>query len=62
MDLQGTSFIGADRGIGGAGESRAFNPVSGEELDPVYQAEGEEAVEAACQLADEAFIEFREKS
>ena len=62
MDLQGTSVIGADRGIGGAGESRAFNPVSGEELDPVYQAEGEEAVEAACLLADEAFIEFREKS
>ena len=62
MDLQGTSFIGAARGTGGAGEDRAVNPVSGEELDPVYHAEGEETVEAVCRLAAAAFVEFREKS
>ena len=62
MDLQGTSFIGGARGTGGAGESRAVNPASGEELDPVYRAEGEETVEAVCRLAAGAFVEFREKS
>ena len=62
MDLQGTSFIGGARGTGGAGESRAVNPASGEELDPGYRAEGEETVEAVCRLAAAAFVEFREKS
>ena len=62
MDLQGTSFIGAGRGTGGAGEARAVNPVSGEKLDPVYHAEGEETVEAVCRLAAEAFEDYRGRS
>ncbi|MDG2488884.1 MAG: aldehyde dehydrogenase (NADP(+)) [Roseibacillus sp.] len=62
MDLQGTSFIGAGRGSGGAGESRAVNPASGEEIGPAYLAEGEESVEAACRLAAAAFADFRERS
>ena len=62
MDLQGTSFIGAGRGSGGAGESRAVNPVSGEEMEPAYLAEGEESVEAVCSLAAAAFVDFRERS
>ncbi|HAT19499.1 MAG TPA: aldehyde dehydrogenase (NADP(+)), partial [Verrucomicrobiales bacterium] len=62
MDLQGTSFIGAGRGTGGAGEARAANPVSGEKLDPVYHSEGEETVEAVCRLAAEAFENYRGRS
>ena len=62
MDLQGTSFIGAGRGSGGAGEYHAVNPVSGEEIDPAYLAEGEESVGAACNLAEEAFVDFRGRS
>ncbi|MEO1834194.1 MAG: aldehyde dehydrogenase (NADP(+)) [Akkermansiaceae bacterium] len=62
MDLQGRSLIGAARGSGGAGESKAVNPTTGEELEPVYLSEGEESVEEACRLATEAFLEYREKS
>ena len=62
MDLQGRSFVGASRGAGGEGESRAVNPVSGEELDPPYQAESEETVEEVCRLAAESFEEYRGKS
>jgi NADP-dependent aldehyde dehydrogenase len=62
MNLQGTSLIGAERGTGGAGESRAVNPTTGEQLDPVYLAEGEETVDKVCAMAAAAFVEYREKS
>ena len=39
-----------------------MNPVSGEELDPPYQAESEETVEEVCRLAAESFEEYRGKS
>lgn len=62
MSLQGTSFIGAGRGSGGGGESRAVNPTTGEELEPAYQAETEESVAEVCQQAAAAFVEYRDKS
>ncbi|MBJ07036.1 MAG: aldehyde dehydrogenase (NADP(+)) [Verrucomicrobiaceae bacterium] len=62
MVLQGRSLIGASRGVGGAGESKAVNPASGEHLDPPYQAEREEIVQQVCRLASEAFEEYRGKS
>ena len=62
MDLQGTSLIGTRRGSGGAGESKAVNPVTGEELEPAYLAETEESAAEVCRLAGEAFHDYREKS
>nr|NIP98826.1 aldehyde dehydrogenase family protein [Akkermansiaceae bacterium] len=62
MDLQGTSLIGAGRGIGGGGEARAVNPATGEELEPAYLAETKQCVDAVCRLAAYAFREYREKS
>jgi len=62
VNLQGQSLIGAGRGSGGGGESKAVNPSTGEELEPAYLAETEKGAAEVCRLAGQAFLEYREKS
>ena len=55
-------MIGGRRGNGGAGEAKAVNPTTREEMEPAYLSESDETVVEACRLAGEAFRVYREKS
>ena len=60
MAATGRSFIGFREGAEGKTKFRAFNPATGEALEPEFQAATPEEVDLAARLAAEAFVTFRE--
>lgn len=62
MAATGRSFIGFREGANGDTTFRAYNPTTGEALDPEFQAATPEEVDLAARLAAEAFVSFRELS
>src|SRR5579863_5083202 len=62
MAATGRSFIGFREGANGNTTFRAYNPTTGEALDPEFQAATPEEVDLAARLAAEAFVSFRELS
>lgn len=62
MSLQGTSFIGAQRGTGSKVTTQAVNPATGEALEPQYVSATEAEVARALELAAEAFPIYSRKS
>ncbi len=58
MTLQGTSFIGNQRGTGSDIACHATNPATGELLDPAYIAATKEELDRAVELATAAFPVF----
>ncbi len=62
MAATGKSFIGFHEGSQGAKKFRAYNPATGQALDPEYQEASPEEVDAAARLAADAFVSYRELS
>ncbi|HKS66928.1 MAG TPA: aldehyde dehydrogenase (NADP(+)) [Candidatus Acidoferrales bacterium] len=62
MAATGRSFIGFREGAKGDTTFRAYNPATGQPLDPEFQAATPEEVDLAARLAAEAFVSFRELS
>lgn len=62
MAATGRSFIGFREGAKSDTTFRAYNPTTGEALDPEFQAATPEEVDLAARLAAEAFVSFRELS
>lgn len=60
MAATGKSFIGFREGAQGKTTFRAFNPATGEALDPEFQAATPDEVDLAARLAAEAFVTYRE--
>ena len=58
VKLSGLSIIGASLGTGGNGELNAFNPATGEMLEPTYSQETEEGLAKAIELANVAFTSY----
>ena len=59
MELSGKSLIGSRDAVGGNDVFRAFSPVSGEAIQPVFHSTSAEDVELAARLAHEAFPIYR---
>jgi alpha-ketoglutaric semialdehyde dehydrogenase len=62
LTIKGTMLIGQSEVFGTNGKIRAFNPSSGEELEPDFGTGSYEDVDRACWLAAEAFDHYRETS
>jgi alpha-ketoglutaric semialdehyde dehydrogenase len=62
MTLQGTLLIGQQAVTGTQTDIHAINPATGEALTPNYPGGSRAEVEQACQLAAEAFDDYRETS
>ena len=62
MELTGVSFLGNRRGSRSSATFQAFNPQSGGTLPPVYHSATAEEVEAAANLAHEAFASYSQAS
>src|SRR5579863_6149888 len=62
MELTGVSFLGNRRGSRDGATFHAFNPQSGHTLPPVYHAASPQEVEAAVNLAHEAFASYSQAS
>jgi len=60
MAATGRSFIGFREGADGKTRLRAFNPVTGEPLEPEFQAASIEEIDLAARLAGNAFTVYRE--
>jgi 2,5-dioxopentanoate dehydrogenase len=60
MAATGRSFIGFREGADSKTTFRAFNPATGEALEPEFQAATPEEVDLAARLAAEAFVTYRE--
>lgn len=60
MAATGKSFIGFREAADGHTTFRAFNPATGEALEPEFQAATTEEVDLAARLATEAFASYRE--
>lgn len=58
--LTGEMFIGASRIAGAHGSAVSYDPRTGDALTPTYGHAGTDEVEAATELAKEAFDTFRE--
>ncbi len=58
MTLTGQSIIGYQRGASRDATFYAFNPATGEQLEPAYYAASNDEIEAAVQLAAQAFSEY----
>jgi len=58
MNLSGTLFIGAAEVGATQGTMRAFNPDTGQELEPSFALGGPAEVDRAARLAEEAFDSF----
>jgi alpha-ketoglutaric semialdehyde dehydrogenase len=58
MPLTGQLFIGRER-VATAQTFRAINPATGAQIEPPFSSAGDAEVERACQLASEAFDEYR---
>ncbi len=62
VQLSGTSIIGFQRGAPAAETFHAINPATGEELEPSYHSAGSEEVNRVVELADRAFVTYRNVS
>ncbi|HTU36114.1 MAG TPA: aldehyde dehydrogenase (NADP(+)) [Candidatus Acidoferrum sp.] len=62
MAAAGRSLIGFKEGAQGGAKFRAYNPATGEPLDPEFHSASSDEVDAAARLAAEAFISYRELS
>ena len=60
MTITGAMLIGESEVFGSQGTLRAFNPATGEELEPVFGGSSDADVARACALAEEAFDSYRE--
>jgi alpha-ketoglutaric semialdehyde dehydrogenase len=58
MPLTGQLFIGRER-VATAQTFRAANPATASEIEPPFSSAGDAEVERACQLAHEAFDQYR---
>ncbi|HKR21350.1 MAG TPA: aldehyde dehydrogenase family protein, partial [Pyrinomonadaceae bacterium] len=58
MTLQGTSIIGFQRGADGGATLQGFNPVTNENLLPIYFSASRAEVDHATQLAHDAFATY----
>jgi NADP-dependent aldehyde dehydrogenase len=59
MQLTGSHFIGADRSAEGKEMFHGMNPAARQPLDPPYPEATPHEVDRACDLAAEAFADFR---
>jgi 2,5-dioxopentanoate dehydrogenase len=62
MELTGLSFLGDQRGVHGGASFHALNPATGEPLSPVYHSASAAEVDAAGNLAAEAFESYSQAS
>jgi 2,5-dioxopentanoate dehydrogenase len=62
MTLQGTSLIGREAVTGDQAVIHAIDPASGKPLAPDYPGLDRSAVARACELAENAFLAYRETS
>src|SRR5215472_16425338 len=62
MELIGVSFLGNRRGSRSGATFQAFNPQSGGTLPPAYHSATPQEVEAAANLAHEAFASYSQAS
>ena len=62
MTITGEMLIGRASVRGATTPIRAFNPTTGEEMDPVFGSGDASQVELACGLATQAFDTYRETS
>jgi NADP-dependent aldehyde dehydrogenase len=58
MELQGTSIIGFDRGSAGVETFTAFNPETGESVEPDFYSASADELSRAASLADSARIPY----
>jgi NADP-dependent aldehyde dehydrogenase len=58
LTLTGESIIGSKRAATGSETFRAFNPSTGQSLEPDYYAASSDEIEAAVQLAARAFADY----
>lgn len=59
MTIQGEMIIGQRIVRGSAGSVRAFNPATRAELEPAFGTAGSDDLNAACELAEQAFDAYR---
>jgi len=62
MQLTGTSFIGFKRGAGDQSCGSGINPATGETLEPATISATDAEVQDALELAQSAYLVYREKS
>lgn len=58
MELSGLSILGGRRGLASQASLHGFNPATGETLPPGYHFASAVEVDAAAQLADQAFASY----
>ena len=58
MELSGTSIIGFDRGVATGNTFRAFNPETGEAVEPDFHSSSSDELDRAATLADGARIVY----
>lgn len=61
MQLTGSHFIGAERSAEGNETFHGQNPATREPLDPPYHEATADEIDRACELAGEAFEDFRRR-
>lgn len=59
MKITGAMLIGQAEALAGEGLFRAFDPVKGVELEPVFGSSSAAEIDRACLLADAAFDSYR---
>ncbi|QCB45166.1 aldehyde dehydrogenase (NADP(+)) [Hydrogenophaga sp. PAMC20947] len=62
MQVTGQMLIGRESVFGNRASIRAFNPSTGEPIEPVFKGAGAEEVDRACALAEAAAVAFRNTS
>lgn len=62
MAAAGRSLIGFKEGAQGGAKFHAYNPATGQPLDPEFYSASADEVDAAARLAAEAFVSYRELS
>lgn len=58
--LTGLSFIGDSRGAATPDSFHAFNPATGQQLEPDFYAASDSEIDQACKLAWQAFLDYRQ--
>lgn len=59
MEISGQMLIGSQRIMGQSGGTRAINPATNEQLEPLFGYASEAEVNRACELAEQAFDAYR---
>lgn len=62
MTMRGEMLIGQQSVTGTQANIQAVNPATGEKLEPIYIGGSRVHVEQACELAEEAYVTYRETS